>query len=409
MSSKKQKNTLNNEQRKEVIEFKDKNPNISHVDLATWVKNKFNLEVHPTTIGRLVKNKDDIGDNPTKKRQKHKTFAKILKIPNDNLKFSHGWLFKFKRRHGLEQIKKHGEDSSVDDNVVAIAVPQLKEILKEYSLKDIYNMDETGLFYRLPTHGASNISNATSSVPHMGQVILLVDNAKCHFSSNLNLRNTTTHYLPPNTTSRLQPLDADIIMSFKHRYKNYFIKWLLDQYESVKDDKLNVLNAIKFVIQAWKEVSSETVRNCFQHTEILPVQNNEYEEPINDDDDYELMEEMKIDIELLNFRNAMDLEVYINYPEEKDTSEVLNDQEIVTLVTNVEATEDLGEGDNSEEDEDDSKEISMITHHEALNAIEVLEQYLMQQDLSDKARLEHDQALLNLQKGAENAEQILLR
>ncbi|CAG8640960.1 12350_t:CDS:2 [Cetraspora pellucida] len=91
------------------------------------------------------------------------------------------------------------------------------------------------------------------------KIILLVDNAKCHSSSNLNLHNITIHYLPPNTTSRIQPLDAGIIMSFKRRYRSYFIKWLLDQYESKKDDKLNVLDAIKFIVRAWREVSSETV------------------------------------------------------------------------------------------------------------------------------------------------------
>ncbi|CAG8855043.1 5336_t:CDS:1, partial [Gigaspora margarita] len=124
------------------------------------------------------------------------------------------------------------------------------------------------------------------------------------------------------------------------------------------------------------------VLNCFQHTGILPVVQNE--EPTNNDNNNKLMEEMKEDIEALNFRNAMSLEVYINYPEEENTNKILNNQEILTLVTNLELKKDLN-NDNSE-DEDDSKEISLITHHEALNAIEVLEQYFMQQDLSDKVR-----------------------
>ncbi|CAG8799050.1 17741_t:CDS:2 [Gigaspora margarita] len=143
------------------------------------VKNEFGLEVHPTTIGRLIKNKDDIGNNLSTKTQrivqhpdldntlhkwvlqnqdqiilsdailieKAKKFTKSLNIPNSNLKFSQGWLYKFKKRHGLGQIKKHGENASVDDNVVADAIPKLREVLKGYDLKDIYNMDETGLFY----------------------------------------------------------------------------------------------------------------------------------------------------------------------------------------------------------------------------------------------------------------------
>ncbi|CAG8792265.1 28865_t:CDS:1, partial [Racocetra persica] len=56
----------------------------------------------------------------------------------------------------------------------------------------------------------------------------------------------------------------------------------------------------------------------------------------------------------------------------------------------------LTEANNSEEDEDDSKEIPLITYYKAINAVKVLEQYLMQQDLSDTAQLNHDQLLLNL-------------
>ncbi|CAG8850430.1 8489_t:CDS:2, partial [Gigaspora margarita] len=119
MSSKKQvkKTTLSNEQRKKIIKYKKKNPSISHVDFAAWVKEQFNLEVHSTTIERLVKNKNNIGDNPSKKRQ---TTVQYPDLENTLLE------------HNLEQIKKHKEDAFIDDNVVAVAIPQLREVLKEY-------------------------------------------------------------------------------------------------------------------------------------------------------------------------------------------------------------------------------------------------------------------------------------
>ncbi|CAG8562771.1 11989_t:CDS:2 [Cetraspora pellucida] len=72
----------------------------------------------------------------------------------------------------------------------------------------------------------------------------------------------------------------------------------------------------------------------------------------------------------------MDLELYLNYLEEEDTNKVLNDQKILTLVTNIESKKVPTEDNNSEEDEDDSKEISLITYHKALNAVK---------DLSDTA------------------------
>ena len=47
-------------------------------------------------------------------------------------------------------------------------------------------------------------------------IILLLDNASSHNSDNIsNLSNVRIHFLPPNTTSVLQPLDQGIIYSLK--------------------------------------------------------------------------------------------------------------------------------------------------------------------------------------------------
>src|SRR5437763_7644400 len=102
------------------------------------------------------------------------------------------------------------------------------------------------------------------------QTLLLLDNAPSHNITNLNLQNTTIFFLPPNTTSRMQPMDAGIIMSFKCHYRSYFVKWLLHQYESgAEDKKMDILSAIRFVVRAWDEVAKGTISNCFRHTEIL--------------------------------------------------------------------------------------------------------------------------------------------
>jgi hypothetical protein len=50
------------------------------------------------------------------------------------------------------------------------------------------------------------------------KIVVLMDNAACHDSS-LVLSNVKLLFLPPNTTSLLQPLDAGIIANLKAQYK----------------------------------------------------------------------------------------------------------------------------------------------------------------------------------------------
>ncbi|CAG8838039.1 44028_t:CDS:2, partial [Gigaspora margarita] len=140
---------------------------------------------------------------------------------------------------------------------------------------------------------------------------------------------------------------AGIIMSFKQYYQSYFIKWLLDQYKAEKDERMNVFDAIRFIARAWREA--------------------------------------------FNFSNIMDLEEYIDYPGEKNTHEVLSDKEILDLTTNLESKNENVEDDNS-------TEMHQTSHQEALNAVNILEQYIMQNDFSKIAQFEHDKALLKLQK-----------
>jgi len=66
-------------------------------------------------------------------------------------------------------------------------------------------------------------------------ILLLVDNATSHHvqidEDSFQLTNITLHYLPPNTMSHLQPMDAGIIKSFKAKYKQLYCQYILYQFE----------------------------------------------------------------------------------------------------------------------------------------------------------------------------------
>ena len=83
-------------------------------------------------------------------RAKWQQFADLVGIPDDNrLELSEGWLYRLKQRHGLKDVRRHGEAGSVDMQKVEREYERLKVLIetKGYKPKDIFNMDETGLFY----------------------------------------------------------------------------------------------------------------------------------------------------------------------------------------------------------------------------------------------------------------------
>ena len=83
-------------------------------------------------------------------RQKWHKFADLEGIPQDErLTLSEGWLTAFKRRCGLKEFRTHGEAGSVDPAMVEIERERIRKLIQKYGyrLKDIFNMDETGLFY----------------------------------------------------------------------------------------------------------------------------------------------------------------------------------------------------------------------------------------------------------------------
>lgn len=68
---------------------------------------------------------------------------------DDGFSYSHGWLERFKKRKGLKSRKFKGEARSANTAVVEDGRAALQELLSHYDPQDVYNMDETGLFYRL--------------------------------------------------------------------------------------------------------------------------------------------------------------------------------------------------------------------------------------------------------------------
>lgn len=102
------------------------------------------------------------------------------------------------------------------------------------------------------------------------KILLLVDNAPCH-PKNLEHANIKVLFLPPNTTSLLQPLDQGIISTFKSYYIKKSLKLILDLIEEKPNltlselwKQFSILDCVNITSQSIKELKTSTLNGCWK-------------------------------------------------------------------------------------------------------------------------------------------------
>lgn len=270
--------------------------------------------------------------------------AKENGVQLSNFEASNGWLDKFQKRYNISSKSITGESESALLDQVEDGRKRLQELIATFDLENVYNADETGLFFRLGPNRTlatksdkakgikkdkeritvllccnatgtkkikpfvigkfqnprcfKKVNIATLPVQYSSNTkawmtmekwnewlkwldnklsqksLLLVDNCPAHTDgSSLGLKNLQIEFLPPNTTSHIQPCDAGIIRNFKAYYRNILVsKWIheLDEGQAIK--KLNIKEAIEIITDAWDSVKQNTIKNCWKNTGILPVE-----------------------------------------------------------------------------------------------------------------------------------------
>ncbi len=97
----------------------------------------------------FLEQQDKVNLNGDMLRAKVAHFLQEFHPNAPEMAFSQGWLEKFKDRHGIKSFRRFGESNALDMEAVGVVLPDIRAVVDAYAEKDVFNMDETGLCWRL--------------------------------------------------------------------------------------------------------------------------------------------------------------------------------------------------------------------------------------------------------------------
>ncbi|CAG8680845.1 3466_t:CDS:1, partial [Cetraspora pellucida] len=160
--------------------------------------------------------------------------------------------------------------------------------------------------------------------------------------------------------------------------------WMLQEIENEKraeNLKMNMLQAIHFLIQSWDEVSISTIQNCWSHMKILSADTSFYLRSPSEDlcrTADPVLNDILNAFETLDLPNPMPVKKFLAIPEENTIYEVPSDDQVIT---NLVKTFRADEPTTVElEDVDDSFKIPIVNANTANVSLETVRTFLLQQN-----------------------------
>jgi len=227
------------------------------------------------------------------------------------------------------------------------------------------------------------------------KVLLLIDNAPSHIWQDSDYPNLEIVALPPNTTSKLQPLDAGIIAAFKCQIRKQQLAYaldILDNEEHPNPYKVDQLTAMRWARIAWTNINSTVIQNCWRHTGLLSPVEMEMESDSEDAGtialqvDAELEDNYNRFIARANIREAMSIENFLNPVEEAEiltSMEMLDMEEYLLQTADVNANSEL-ESESEAEEVTEKPLYSELSQQEQITALAMAIAVCERRDMSEK-------------------------
>ena len=181
------------------------------------------------------------------------------------------------------------------------------------------------------------------------KIVLIIDNCPAH-PEIADLKAVELVFLPPNTTSKTQPMDQGVIRALKAYYRSNVVKRQIKFIDAGKEvPKINILEGMQILVKSWDAVSKDTVQNCFKKAGIS---RETQVSSLNDEDDP--FKSLSENISELKKRNVgddiLDANGFVDIDFEVSTSKSIEmtDEEIVESILSEDMNQDEVDVDNDE-------------------------------------------------------------
>ncbi|CAG8693619.1 17712_t:CDS:2 [Dentiscutata erythropus] len=275
--------------------------------------------------------------------QKVKLLAAELGVPERTLQFSSSWLQKFKECNELDRtLATHRiAGRKVDREHISVALCANADGLHKLNLLIIGKYQKPRCFKNI---NIKNMPFMYRNNTKAWMITTFFQDWLKEFDCQVGLKHDSQHALLLLDKCS----NAGIIISFKRHYRYHYILWMLQQIEAgnhAEDLKMDVLQAIR------------CAKTIFIDSEI---------------------DELAVLIENLYFSDPMQVEEFLSIPEENFVYEVPDDDYIISEIVKIflKNKEDLDET----EEMDNSSEIPIVSADLALESLETVYMYLLQQD-----------------------------
>lgn len=199
-------------------------------------------------------------------------------------------------------------------------------------------------------------------------ILMLIDNCPAH-NTIPKMKNVTVKFLPPNTTSMLQPLDQGIIKNFKTFYRAEVVKTMLTNLDNGVKTNIDVLQAIHMTTKAWNSVSEATIRNCFLHCGIMDTSVTTTPETGINNNIVEFQKEWEDLNSRMLVQSQISLDEFVNIDNSALVCGHLSEAEIIESVCG-ENIENLSDEDDEELSDKTVKKVSEKSVRLALSSVQ---------------------------------------